>query len=196
MKNERERPALKWASSACCAIELFCVTSRSAIAKRRFQCASRARSDVRDSNRVPLLLLMLWSLFQSNDLQSRHSGNGVGPHRPPFTYQNGILYRVAPQDIWVNINISYNAYIVLKLLDGRAARISHTLLDAARRGVHATLGPQIYTQMSTEKCIFLDKRVREISRFFVAPRREFAPAIWRVSRTLLSRNTSTSVCPT
>ena len=35
--------------------------------------------------------------------------------------------------------------------------------------------------------------VREISRFFVAPRREFAPAVWRVSRTLLSRNTSTSV---
>ena len=39
----------------------------------------------------------------------------------------------------------------------------------------------------------MDKRVREISRFFVAPRREFAPAVWRVSRTFLSRNTSTSV---
>ena len=37
------------------------------------------------------------------------------------------------------------------------------------------------------------KRLREISRFFVAPRREFAPAVWRVSHTLLSRNTSTSV---
>ena len=39
----------------------------------------------------------------------------------------------------------------------------------------------------------MDKRVREISRFFVALRREFAPAVWRVSRTLLSRNTSGSV---
>ena len=39
----------------------------------------------------------------------------------------------------------------------------------------------------------MDKRVREISRFFVALQREFAPAVWRVSRTLLSRNTSTSV---
>ena len=48
----------------------------------------------------------------------------------------------------------------------------------------------------TEKCRFMDKRVREISRFFVAPRREFAPAVWRVSRTLLSRNTSTSVVKT
>ena len=38
----------------------------------------------------------------------------------------------------------------------------------------------------------MDKRVREISRFFVAPRREFAPAVWGVPRTLLSRNTSTS----
>ena len=42
----------------------------------------------------------------------------------------------------------------------------------------------------------MDKRVREISPFFVAPRREFAPAVWRVSRTLLSRNTSTSVVKT
>ena len=50
-----------------------------------------------------------------------------------------------------------------------------------------------WCRRSTEKCIFMDKRVREISRFFVAPRREFAPAVWRVSRTLLSRNTSTSV---
>ena len=39
----------------------------------------------------------------------------------------------------------------------------------------------------------MDKRVREIPRFFVVPRREFAPAVWRVSWTLLSRNTSTSV---
>ena len=46
---------------------------------------------------------------------------------------------------------------------------------------------------NTEKCIFMDKRVREISRFFVVPQREFAPAVWRVSRTLLSRNTSISV---
>ena len=43
---------------------------------------------------------------------------------------------------------------------------------------------------TTEKCRFMDKRVREISRIFV---REFALAVWRVSRTLLSRNTSTSV---
>ena len=45
----------------------------------------------------------------------------------------------------------------------------------------------------TEKCRFIDISVREISRFFVAPRREFAPAVWRISRTLLSRNTSTLV---
>ena len=30
----------------------------------------------------------------------------------------------------------------------------------------------------TEKCIFMDKEVREISRFFVAPPCEFAPAVW------------------
>ena len=42
----------------------------------------------------------------------------------------------------------------------------------------------------------MEKRLREISRFFVAPRREFAPAVWRVSRTLLYRNTSTSVLST
>ena len=43
------------------------------------------------------------------------------------------------------------------------------------------------------KCRFMDKRVRETSHFFVAPQCEFAPAVWRVSRTLLSRNTSTPV---
>ena len=45
----------------------------------------------------------------------------------------------------------------------------------------------------TEKCRFLDKRVREISRFFVAPPSVFPLSVWRVSWTLLSRNTSTSV---
>ena len=45
----------------------------------------------------------------------------------------------------------------------------------------------------TEKCRFMDKRVCEILRFLVAPRLELTPAVWRVSRTLLSRNTSTSV---
>ena len=49
------------------------------------------------------------------------------------------------------------------------------------------------TMWRTEKCRFMDKRVREISRFFVALRLEFTPAVWRVSRTLLSRNTSGSV---
>ena len=43
------------------------------------------------------------------------------------------------------------------------------------------------------KCRFMDKRVREISRFFVAPPRMFSLSVWRVSRTLLSRNTSGSV---
>ena len=49
------------------------------------------------------------------------------------------------------------------------------------------------SQMSTEKCRFMDKRVREILRFFVALRREFAPAVWHVSWTFLSRNSYTSV---
>ena len=30
----------------------------------------------------------------------------------------------------------------------------------------------------TEKCRFMDKRVREISRFFVAPRRAFPLSVW------------------
>ena len=48
-------------------------------------------------------------------------------------------------------------------------------------------------QNFTEIYRFMDRRVREILHFFVAPQCEFAPAVWRVSRTLLSRNTSTPV---
>ena len=36
--------------------------------------------------------------------------------------------------------------------------------------------PSDWLELYTEKCIFMDKEVREISRFFVAPPREFAPA--------------------
>ena len=39
----------------------------------------------------------------------------------------------------------------------------------------------------------MGKRLREISRFFVAPRREFAPAVCARPRTPFSINTSTSV---
>ena len=39
----------------------------------------------------------------------------------------------------------------------------------------------------------MEKRLREISRFFVAPRREFAPAVRARPRTPFSINTSTSV---
>ena len=45
----------------------------------------------------------------------------------------------------------------------------------------------------TQKCRFMDKRVCEISRFFVAPPRVFPLSVWCVSRTLLSRNISTIV---
>ena len=48
---------------------------------------------------------------------------------------------------------------------------------------------------TTEKCRFMDKRVCEILCFFVAPPRVFPLSVWRVSRTLLYRNTSTSVHP-
>ena len=50
--------------------------------------------------------------------------------------------------------------------------------------------PSFSLLISTEECIFMDKRVREISRFFVAPPRVFPLSVWRVSRKLLSRNTS------
>ena len=43
------------------------------------------------------------------------------------------------------------------------------------------------TERNTEKCRFIDKRVREISRFFVALRHEFAPAVWRVSRSFIQK---------
>ena len=39
----------------------------------------------------------------------------------------------------------------------------------------------------------MGKWLREISHFFVAPRREFAPAVRARPRTLFSINTSTSV---
>ena len=39
----------------------------------------------------------------------------------------------------------------------------------------------------------MEKRLREISRFFVAPRREFAPAVRARPRTPFSINTSISV---
>ena len=39
----------------------------------------------------------------------------------------------------------------------------------------------------------MEKRLREISRFFVVPRREFAPAVRARPRTPFSINTSTSV---
>ena len=39
----------------------------------------------------------------------------------------------------------------------------------------------------------MEKKLREISRFFVAPRREFAPAVRARPRTPFSINTSTSV---
>ena len=44
--------------------------------------------------------------------------------------------------------------------------------------------------LCTKKCRFMEKRVREISRFFVAPRREFAPGVCASTRTSLSKNTS------
>ena len=39
----------------------------------------------------------------------------------------------------------------------------------------------------------MEKRLREISHFFIAPRREFAPAVRARPRTPFSINTSTSV---
>ena len=39
----------------------------------------------------------------------------------------------------------------------------------------------------------MEKRLRKISRFFVAPRREFAPAVCARPRTPFSINTSTLV---
>ena len=39
----------------------------------------------------------------------------------------------------------------------------------------------------------MEKRLREISRFFVAPQREFAPAVRARPRIPFSINTSTSV---
>ena len=41
----------------------------------------------------------------------------------------------------------------------------------------------------------MEKRLREIPRFFFAPRREFAPAVRARPRTPFSINTSTSVQP-
>ena len=71
-------------------------------------------------------------------------------------------------------------------------------MELAKNGTNKRVEPISVEPLSgllcTEKCRFMDKRVREISCFFVALlQREFAPAVWRVSRTLLSRNTSGSV---
>ena len=86
------------------------------------------------------------------------------------------------------------ALLLLPPLSGTKVIISVILL-ALLEVVPYCSSPHPPTDLksSTEKCRFMDKRVRDILRFFVAPRREFAPALWRVSRTLLSRNTSTSV---
>ena len=46
---------------------------------------------------------------------------------------------------------------------------------------------------NTQKCRFMGKRVREISCFFVAPWREFAPAVCARPRNPFSINTSTLV---
>ena len=40
----------------------------------------------------------------------------------------------------------------------------------------------------TQKCRFMGKEVREISRFYVAPPRELVLSVWRVSRTSLPKN--------
>ena len=45
----------------------------------------------------------------------------------------------------------------------------------------------------TEKCRFMDKRVREILRFFVAPPRVFPLSVFACLRTILSTNTFSSV---
>ena len=49
-------------------------------------------------------------------------------------------------------------------------------------------------QITTKKCRFLDKRVREISRFFVVPPRVFPLSVRARPRTVLSTNTSSLVC--
>ena len=46
---------------------------------------------------------------------------------------------------------------------------------------------------NTQECRLMEKWLREISHFFVAPRREFAPAVHARPRTPFSINTSTSV---
>ena len=50
-----------------------------------------------------------------------------------------------------------------------------------------------YTVTYTQKCRFVDKKVHEISRFFVAPPCGFPLSVWCVSRTSLSTITSTLV---
>ena len=50
--------------------------------------------------------------------------------------------------------------------------------EAGARKVPPAAGePGMEMGFNTEKCRFMDKRVREMSRFLVAPRREFAPAV-------------------
>ena len=66
-----------------------------------------------------------------------------------------------------------------------------SFLPSAR--LHPLPCPQIHTAEYTQDCRFMGKRLREISRFFVAPRRELAPAVRARPPTPFSINTSTSV---
>ena len=85
----------------------------------------------------------------------------------------------------------------LSRIHSKAGNISDTALrelrqrrEQRKRGQpHRRWHPGPYT----EKCRFMEKRLREISRFFVALRRESAPAVCARPHTPFSINTSTSV---
>ena len=64
--------------------------------------------------------------------------------------------------------------------------------NECRRGSRDSRGKEIFhargaplTSRRTQKCRFMDKEVREISRFFVAPPCSLPLSVWRVSRTSL-----------
>ena len=59
---------------------------------------------------------------------------------------------------------------------------------------HSSVCDSCYSLLrSTEKFTFMDKRLHEISRFFVAPPRVFPLSVRARRRTFLSTNSSTSV---
>ena len=100
---------------------------------------------------------------------------------------------------WVKIRIlEHYSFNRLQMVSFECPRITHPLVSSTFEQFPFPifcpwLLPSLLSLQHTQECRFMEKRLREISRFFVASRREFAPAVRARPRTPFSINTSTSV---